>query len=145
MNWPWATAGGLAMAPIGAIAGLALAYILLLLGGVSEHEGRRGMLAAAYGLLPGAMAGFWAGFTIVEWSMTWHVVWRATAAGCALGLLLAVVVGTAGLNAGIHLAEARGISNYAGERAAWSLFYVAFPLALAGAVCGFLVGRYAAS
>jgi len=59
--------------------------------------------------------------------------------GLAAGLAFAAVLFVLGLVAGIPLAAKRGISNYAGERAAWSLFYVALPLGAAGGIAGFLL------
>lgn len=145
MNWVWATAAGLAAVPLGGILGLAVAYVWLMWSGTSEHEGRRGMLAAIYGIVPGGIGGFWLGSSAAQWFLTRHLPWRATIAGCALGLLFAVFLGIAGLIGGVPLAESRGISNYAGERGAWALFHVALPLALAGGVGGFLLGRFVAS
>jgi hypothetical protein len=62
--------------------------------------------------------------------------------GLAAGLAAAAVLFAIGLVAGIPLAAKRGVSNYAGERAAWSLFYVALPLGVAGGIAGFLAGYY---
>ncbi len=63
-----------------------------------------------------------------------------------LGLLATVpaafLAGLLALVAGVHLAEARGISNYAGERAAWSLLYIALPTALAAGVVAYLLTRW---
>lgn len=139
----WATLGGFAGAPLGALLGLVIAYVCLMLQGVSEMEGRRGLLAAVFGLLPGFIAGFMGGFQITMWMLTRYVVWRQLIAGAAAGVLLAMLLGVAGFFLGYHWAEARGVSNYAGERGAWALFYVAFPGAALGGVAGFLLGRLA--
>jgi hypothetical protein len=63
-------------------------------------------------------------------------------AGAATGLLAAVVLFIPGWIAGIRWAEARGISNYAGERAAWGLIHVALPLAVVGGTGGFVLGYW---
>lgn len=137
--WP-ATLAGLACAPVGALAGLAVAYGILTWRGVSEMEGRRGFLAGFYGIVPGIVLGFWAGFAIVRRLQTQYAERRAMVAGAAAGLLAAVCLFVPGWIAGIRWAENRGASNYAGERAAWGLFYVALPLGVAGGIGGFMLG-----
>jgi hypothetical protein len=53
--------------------------------------------------------------------------WRNVIAGTMLALILGFLAGAVALVLGIRLAEARGVSNYCGERAAWSLVWVALP------------------
>ena len=118
----WAMLGGLAGAPLGAMLGLVIAYLLLMLAGISEMEGRRGMLAGLYGIVPGLILGFIAGFQITSWLFTRYTAWRQLIAGAAAALLLALLLGVAGFVMGYHWAEARGVSHYAGGRGAWAVF-----------------------
>lgn len=94
-------------------------------------KGRRALVASVYGIAPGVIGGFWLGFALVRPAKA--------LAGVAVGLTTAVVLFVVGLIAGIRWAAARGVSNYAGERAAWGLFYVAMPLAVAGGIGGFVL------
>jgi hypothetical protein len=131
--------------PLGAIAGVALLYVGLALGGMSEREGRRGLTAGVFGLVPGGIGGFMAGFAGAQWIQSGsEAATRGLLAGIVTGVLLALVLGFAGLLVGIPLAESRGVTNYAGERAAWSLFYVALPTAALAGIGGFLLGRWLA-
>lgn len=135
--------GGFAGAPLGAVLGLVIAYLLLMFSGVSEMEGRRGLLAGLYGVVPGLIIGFIAGFQLTLWLLTRYTAWRQLIAGAAAALLFALLLGVAGFVMGYHWAEARGVSNYAGERGAWALFYVSLPGAAIGGIAGFLLGRLA--
>ena len=94
--------------------------------GVTEHEGRRGMLAFLYGLLLGVPLGFWIGFKLAWWLCTGG---GGSRAAIGLGALLCVLgvlaLGVPALLAGIHLAERRGVSHSGGERTAWALRRVA--------------------
>jgi len=65
--WLLSILGGLAMAAVGSVVGLGVAYGALALRGVTEHEGRRGMLAFVYGVILGAPVGFWVGFKLAWW------------------------------------------------------------------------------
>jgi hypothetical protein len=62
------------------------------------------------------------------------------AAAVLLAIVLALLAGLSGWIAGIRRAEARGVSNYAGERAAWGFAWYALPALIAGAVGGFALG-----
>ena len=67
--WAWTLTivGGLAMALVGAAVTLIVTYAILARRGVTEHEGRRGMLAFVYAITIGAPAGFWLGFKLAWW------------------------------------------------------------------------------
>lgn len=132
---------GLLAAPIGAAAAVLVAYALLALR-MGENQGRRGLLAGVMGIPIGLVAGFIAGHTLAAWLRDGGAgLWSRAAAGIALAVPAAVVAAVIGLIAGTHMAEARGVSNYAGERGAWGLFYVALPAAVVIGVIAFLVGR----
>ena len=127
-----AVLSGFVYAPAGAALGFAVAYgILAWWRGGSRMKGRRGLVASVYGIVPGMIGGFWFGFALVRPAKA--------LAGVAVGLTTAVVLFVVGLIAGIRWAAARGVSNFAGERAAWGLFYVAMPLAVAGGIGGFVL------
>lgn len=141
MTWILAIAAGLLVAPLGFAAGTALVYAGLALRGISEREGRRGLLAGTIGGPLGAIAGFCAGFQLAWWLREGGGgSWRGLLTGGLIAVPAAAIAGTAALIAGIHLAERRRVTNYAGERAAWSLYYVAIPTALVTAAAGFVMG-----
>jgi hypothetical protein len=122
--------GGLAVVPVAIALAGAISYGLLYLRRVSEHEGRRGFLAILYGIIGGAPLGFYGGFTLAQSCLGAESIWqRATLSGLVslLGASVALIVTFIG---GYRLAEARRVTNYAGERGAWALFYFALPITL---------------
>jgi hypothetical protein len=137
--WILAILGGLALAPIGGVVGLGVAYVFLAWRGVTEQQGRRGMQAFLFGLIVGAPLGFWIGFEIAWWLCTrGGGSWGATWLGGLLSILGALAVGVPGLVRGVHLAERRGVSN--DERTAWAMRHVALPAAVIGGVAAFMLG-----
>lgn len=133
--------GLLATVP-GAILGVLTAYALLALR-MPESQGRRGLAAGIFGSVPGAIAGFIAAHALASWIQDGGGgPCRGVIAGAAAAGLAAFLAGLLALVAGVHLAEARGISNYAGERAAWSLLYIALPTALAAGAVAYLLTRW---
>ncbi len=141
MNWLIAIVAGLLAAPVGFLAGTLAAYGILALR-MPEREGRRGLLAGTIGGPLGAVGGFIAGFQGAWW------VREGGGGGFVLGLLFGIPMGllaaTAGLVFGTHLAERRGVTNYAGERAAWGLYYVAIPAGILAGAGGFVLGFWLA-
>jgi len=128
-------------APLGFALGTAVAYAWLSWRGVSEDQGRRGLLAGTLGGPIGVVAAFLAGHQVAGWLLGGGGgSWRAVFGGLLVGLPAAALFGTVALVAGVHLAERRGVTNYAGERAAWALSWVALPTAVVTAIAGFLVG-----
>lgn len=141
MDLCWSILLALLAAPLAGALGLVSAYLALALRGVSEHEGRRGLLAFVLGFLPGALLGFVLVARAVWWLRRGDPEPAARfAAAVLLALACALLAGFGGWVAGIHRAEARGISNYAGERAAWGFAWYALPALIAGAVGGFALG-----
>ncbi|MBK9386344.1 MAG: hypothetical protein IPN34_16145 [Planctomycetes bacterium] len=141
MDLCWSIVLALLATPLAGALGLVVAYLALARRGVSEHEGRRGLLAFVLGFLPGALLGF----VVVARAVWWlrrsdPEPAERFAAAVLLALVLALLAGLGGWVAGIHRAEARGISNYAGERAAYGFVWYALPALIAGAVGGFALG-----
>ena len=140
--WLVSVLGGLAAVPLAIALGIAICYGVLYLRRVSEHEGRRGFLAMLWGSIGGAPLGFYAGFTLAQASLGVQAVWqRAVLSGLA-SLLAASVALALSFIGGYRLAEARGVTNYAGERGAWALFYVALPITLGMAAAAFAAAWY---
>src|SRR5262245_42587442 len=111
---------GLLAAPLAGVLGLLAAYGVLWLRGVSEHQGRRGLLAFVFGFVPGALIGFAAVARTTWWLLEGGGgTWRSVIAGTMLALILASLAGAVALVLGVRLAEARRVTNYCGERAAW--------------------------
>jgi hypothetical protein len=137
VDWVIAILAGLLAAPVGLLAGTLAAYGILALR-MPEREGRRGLLAGTIGGPLGAVGGFILGFEGAWW------VREGGGGSAVLGLLFAIPMGliaaTAGLVLGTHLAERRGVTNYAGERAAFGLYYVAIPAGVLAAAGGFVLG-----
>lgn len=139
---------GVLGAPVVALLTIVVAYLILACV-MPENEGRRGLLAGVLGLPIGTALGFIAGYSIACYlrdmptsSHTGLAGFRAaTLAGLAMGVPAGLIAAAVGLIVGTHLAEARGVTNYAGERAAWGLFYVALPAGVLTAAVGFIVGR----
>jgi hypothetical protein len=136
MYWLLALTAGLVTVVPGIVAGTGLAYVWFGCRGATEREGRRGLLAGTVGVPLGAIGGFGLG-----WQGAWMVVdggggaWRPFCAGALLAVPTATVLGIAALGLGTAWAKRRGVTNYAGERAAWALYRVALPtVVLAG--CG---------
>ena len=67
--WPWVLTivSGCVTAVVAAAVILIVAYVILARRGVTEHEGRRGMLAFVYAVCIGVPAGFWFGFKLAWW------------------------------------------------------------------------------
>lgn len=65
--WLLCILGGIVGTPIGALAGIAVLYGWFWLRGVSEHEGKRGLMAGSIGILCGAPLGFYGGFKLMAW------------------------------------------------------------------------------
>jgi hypothetical protein len=128
--WLLSILGGLAMVPVAILLGVAIAYGVLYLKRVREHEGRRGFLAMLYGVIFGAPSGFYLGFSIAQacLGVESDSVWRRAILSGLVSLLGASIAFIITFISGVHLAEARGVTNYAGERAAWSLFHIALPI-----------------
>ena len=107
-----------------------------------ENQGRRGLLAGVLGIPIGGFAGFVVGHTVTSWLVHCSpTAWSSAALGLAVALPAGLIAGLLGLIGGTRLAEARGVTNYAGERAAWGLFYVALPAAVVIGIAAFLLGR----
>jgi hypothetical protein len=143
-TWLSAILGGLALAPVCGLVALVVAYAAMAWRGVTEHEGRRGMLAFLYGLLLGVPLGFWIGFKLAWWLCTGGGSRAAIGLGALLCVLGVLAVGVPALVAGIHLAERRGVSHSGGERTAWALRRVALPAAALGGVAAFALGWWLA-
>jgi hypothetical protein len=139
--WLWSILGGLALVPVTALLGVAIAYGILYLKRVREYEGRRGFLAMLYGVIFGAPSGFYLGFSIAQacLGVDANSVWRRAILSGLVSLLGASIAFAITFVSGVHLAEARGVTNYAGERAAWSLFYIALPITFLIAAATFAV------
>jgi hypothetical protein len=137
MTWVVSIVAGVLAAPVGFLAGTLAAYAILSRT-TPEAQGRRGLLAGTIGGPIGAVGAFILGFQGVWW------VREGGGSGLVGGLLFAIPLGVlasvAGLVLGTHLAERRGVTNYAGERAAWGLYYVAIPSGLVFAAGGFVLG-----
>ncbi|MBL8900493.1 MAG: hypothetical protein JNM84_22880 [Planctomycetes bacterium] len=141
MDLLWSIVLALLATPLAGALGLVAAYLALARGGVSEREGRRGLLAFAFGFLPGALLGFVLVARAVWWLRRGDPEPPARfAAAVLLALVCALLAGLGGWIVGIHRAEKRGVSNYAGERAASGFVWYALPTAFAGAVAGFAWG-----
>lgn len=141
MNWLYSILAGVLAAPVGFVLGTLVAYGILALRRVPEREGRRGLLAGTIGGPIGIILGFMAGFQGASWVMEGGGgTTRRLLAGCLFGIPGGLLAGTVALVLGIHWAERRGVTNYAGERAAWSLYYVAIPTLVLTAAGGFLFG-----
>ena len=138
MSWLWPVVGGLAAAPVGAAGLVILLYIGLALTGTTEHEGRRGLLALAVGIPLGLIGGFLSGAGAVAWLAERYA--ESNAAGIATGCFLSIALGVTGFYYGVMWAEDRGVPM--GSRAIWGLTRVAIPLAAAGAIGGYLLGRH---
>lgn len=133
---------GLLAMPFGAVLGLLGMYGFLSLR-MSENQGRRGLLAGVIGIPAGLIIGFIAGSTLGSWLTNGsNENWRGVLGGSAMAVLAALVFGFIALIAGMRIAENRGVTNYAGERAAWGLFYVSLPIAVITGIGGFLFGRW---
>ncbi len=129
--WLVSGLGGLAVVPVAIVLTIAISYGLLYLRRVSEHEGRRGFQAIFYGIITGGPLGFYGGFALAQSCLGAESVWqRAILSGLA-SLLGASITLVATFIGGHRLAEARRVTNYAGERGAWSLFYIALPITFA--------------
>jgi len=145
MPWLVSLGAGLLVAPVGFALGTLLHYAWLAWRGMREDQGRRGLLAATIGGPLGAIGGFWLGFQTSWWLLEGGgSPWRGFVAGCLIGLPAAAIAGTIALVAGVKLAERRRVTNYAGERAAWALYYVALPTTFVVAASGFVLGWWLA-
>lgn len=143
MHWLYQILAGLLAAPVGFALGTAVAYAWLSWRGVSEAQGRRGLLAGTAGGPLGVIAAFVAGHQTAGWLLDGGGgSWRTVFSGLLVGLPAAAILGTVALVAGVHLAERRGVTNYAGERAAWALYWLALPTAVVTAIIGFLAGGW---
>ncbi|MCW5554377.1 MAG: hypothetical protein KIS67_19735 [Verrucomicrobiae bacterium] len=132
---------GLLSAPIASVVVTLATYGVFCLF-MAENQGRRGLLAGVLGIPVGLFTGFIVGHTVTTWLLfSSYTLWRSLALGLLIAVPAAIIVGGLGLILGTHLAEARGISNYAGERAAWGLFHVALPAAVLIGIAAFLLGR----
>jgi hypothetical protein len=121
---------------------LFLAYGWLTLRGVSEREGRRGLLAFAGGFLPGSFVGFAVVLRLVWWLRRGEPSDGARLfAAIGLSLVVGVLAGGAGWCFGIVRAEALGVRNYAGERAVYGFLWYALPCAGVGSALGFALGN----
>lgn len=140
MHWLISIAAGVLGAPVGFAAGTLATYGILSLR-MRELEGRRGLLAGTIGGPIGAIAGFMLGFQGAWWLLDGGGgAMRGLLGGLLFGIPLGLILGTLGLIFGTHLAEKRGVTNYAGERAAWGLYYVGLPALVLAAAGGFLFG-----
>jgi hypothetical protein len=141
VNWLVSIVAGVLGAPVGFAAGTAVAYGVLTLRGISEREGRRGLLAGTIGGPVGIVAGFMLSFRGAWWILGGGGgSARGLLAGCLFAIPSGLIAGVVGLVLGTHMAERRGVTNYAGERAAWGLYYVAIPALVLTAAAGFLLG-----
>ncbi|MCK6461209.1 MAG: hypothetical protein L6Q95_15105 [Planctomycetes bacterium] len=141
MSWLVAIVAGILAAPVGFALGTLAAYGILALR-MPEREGRRGLLAGTIGGPIGAIGGFILGFRGAWWVREGGG--GSVALGLILGIPLGLVAAAVGLVLGTGLAERRGITNYAGERAAWGLYYVAIPAGVVAAAGGFVLGWWLA-
>jgi hypothetical protein len=141
VEWLLAILAGVLAAPVGFVLGTLVAYGALTLRGMTEREGRRGLLAGTFGGPLGAIGGFMLGFQGYWWLEGGGGGGLAgLLGGCLFGIPLGLLVGAAGLVCGIRLAERRKVTNYMGERAAWGFYYVALPSGVLTACGGFLLG-----
>ncbi len=132
---------GLLSAPIASVVVTLATYGVFCLF-MAENQGRRGLLAGVLGIPVGLFVGFILGHTVTLWLLhSSQTLWRSVALGLVIAVPIAVIIGGLGLIVGTYLAETRGISNYAGERAAWGLFHVALPAAVLIGTAAFLLGR----
>lgn len=129
-SWLISILGGLAVVPLAIALGIAITYGILYLRRVSEHEGRRGFLAILYGIVAGAPLGFYFGFTLARSCLGAESVWKRAALSGLASLLGASIALVVSFIAGYRIAESRRVTNYAGERGAWTLFYIALPFTL---------------
>lgn len=141
MIWFWSILAGLLAAPLGFAAGTAVAWLWFGWRGATEREGRRGLLAGTIGGPIGVVVGFYLAFQSAWWLLDGGGgALRSVLIGCLFGLPAAIVVGGLAVILGIRLAERRGVTNYAGERAAFALYYLAIPAAVSTAIAGFVAG-----
>lgn len=141
--WLLSMLGGAAMVPVAIVIGIAVAYGILSLRGVSEYEGKRGFLAMFYGGIPGAPLGFYIGHTIAQRCLSDNAA--ATSHRVILAALMALLVMSVAfipsLIGGVRWTE-RHARNHGGKQAAWSLFYFALPITLVlGAIIFFVTWR----
>lgn len=109
---------------------------------MGENQGRRGLLAGAIGLPLGVLAGFAAGHTLGCGLRDGGAgLLSRTLSGLALGTLTSALTLVLGVIVGVRIAERRGVTNYAGERAAWAWCYVALPAAVTMFMLAFVLGR----
>lgn len=129
---PWliSVLGGLAVVPLAIGLGIVISYGILYLRRVSEHEGRRGFLAVLYGTITGTPLGFYGGYTLAQSCLGTESVWQRAALSGLASLLAASIAFVMSFLGGYRIAEARRVTNYAGERGAWALFYFALPITL---------------
>ena len=146
-GWIFSVLGGLALAPVGAVVGLVIAYAVVGWRGVTEYQGKRGMLAFLYALILGVPLGFWAGFRLARWLCVAAAV-GSQGAGVGLGALLSILgmlaAGFPAMVYGSDLAEGRRVANHPNQRNVWALWRVALPAALLGGVAVFLIAWYLA-
>lgn len=129
--------GGLAVVPIAITLGIIVSYGILYLRRVSEHEGRRGFLAILYGIIGGAPLGFYGGFTLTQACLGAESIWQRAALSGLASLAGATIAFVGSIIGGYRLAEARRVTNYAGERGAWAFFYFALPITFVVAAAAF--------
>lgn len=141
MDLFWSILIGVLAAPLAGVLGLLLAYGLLKFRGISEYQGRRGLLAFVQGFLPGSIIGMIAVARFVWWLRRGEPDSLAQFLGAVLlALIVGLSCGFVGWVYGIKLAEKRRVTNYAGERAAWGFIRVAFPTLVATSLGGFWIG-----
>jgi hypothetical protein len=145
--WLFSLLGGLAIAPVGAIIALVIAYAVVGWRGVTEHEGRRGMLAFLYALTLGIPLGFWAGFTLARRLCVLSAAGSpgaAVALSAMLSILGVLAAGFPAMIYGSDLAERRPVANHPNQRNAWALTHIALPAALLGGLAAFALAWYLA-
>jgi hypothetical protein len=68
--WILCILGGIVGTAMGIVAGIFAFYGYYWLRGVTEHEGKRGLLAGSMGILCGVPLGFYSGFKFVAWMLS---------------------------------------------------------------------------
>ncbi len=140
MKYVLTFAAAILAAPLCGVLTLVVAYGVLWACGVTEHEGRRGLFALLFGLVPGLIGGAIGVGVLAWWLLHGGGEHRATWAGAAGAIVLAFDVGVAALYVGLDRAERLRISDRQRERTAWAVRRFAVPSAIVAAIVGYWLG-----